>query len=253
MKKIMAVFSMLVIILSWTSVSAASLCSNERKVELQKMASAVKLTYEEAQEEADPDSYISIDEANPETIDEYEEILYNDYFKIKILNLNENLYIKLENSLNDDVKYITYDDTIEGNYTLDWKNLNEVVTFTYTIYSSEKTECMNEKIKSGMLTLPKYNRNYTNTMCEEVPDYYLCQKYISVNVTEEQFYDYIMAYTKKESSSNDNADNNGNADFSIIEFLKENKKILIIGLTVLVVGGGIATVIVIKKRRSRVI
>ena len=254
MKKFMAVFLMLVVMLSWTSVNAASLCSYERQVELKKIASAVKMTYEEAQEEADPNSYISKSEANPEDADEYEEILYNDYFKLKVLNVTEDIYVKIENSINDDVKYIRYVDTNEGTFTIDWKNLSEVATITYTVYSSDKTECANEELRSGLMTLPRYNDNYRNNMCKQVPDYYLCQKYISVNITTVQFYDNVSAYLEKEKGNDENSDlDNARNSFSISEFIKGNKKILIIGLSVLIVGGGVAVVIVTKKRRSRVI
>ncbi len=251
MKKIIAVFLMLVVMLSWTSVDAASLCSYERQVELKKIASAVKLTYEEAQEEADPDTYGPPDnyKGDPEDY-----VLYNSYFKIKVLNLTEDIYIKIENSVNDDVKYIRYEDTDEGTFTLNWKDISKVTTFTYTIYSSDKTLCANEEYRKGIITLPKYNDKHQNVQCLEVPDFYLCQKYISVEVSNEQFYKQIESYKQSKNGADGNKNDEDIKNENLMaNFIKKNKTALIIGLSVLIVGGGVAIVVVTKKRRSRVI
>lgn len=248
MKKIIAVFLMLVVMLSWTSVDAASLCSYERQVELKKIASAVKLTYEEAEEEVDPDTY-----GPPDSPVEGDGILYRNYFEIKLLNLTEDIYVKLENSYNDDVKYIRYEDTDEGTFSIDWKNTEEVVTFTYTIFTSNKTECVNEKLSSGMFTIPKYNRYHNSVICEDIPDYYLCQKYISTNVTFESFYENVNYYLEKNKNEDKNEEEKekGKVVNNIFDFLKDNKIIII--ASILFVGGVVTTVIVVKKRRSRVL
>lgn len=249
MKKFMAVFLMLVVMLSWTSVDAASLCSYERQVELKKAASAVKLTYEEAQEEVDPDTY-----GPPDAPVEGDGILYRNYFKIKILNVTEDIYVKLENSYNEDVKYIRYEDTDEGVFSIDWKNTDEVVTFTYTVFTSNKTECVNEKLNSGMFTIPKYNRYHTAVMCKDIPDYYLCQKYITTNITFESFYENVSYYlekNKKEEIYKEEKENE-NTIKTITNFIKD-KKIFVVVASILFVGGVVTTVIVVKKRRSRVL
>lgn len=247
MKKFMAVFLMLVVMLSWTSVNAASLCSYERQVELKKIASAVKLTYEEAQEEADPNSYIS-----PESGEQ--EILYVDYFKLKILNISEEIYVKIENSKNDEVKYIRYEDTNEGTFTLDWKDLSEVVTFTYTIYTSEKTECLNEKLFSGIISIPMKNRFYTKAICSEIPEYDLCHKYTTINVDYNKFEESVNAYLEKKLGDEEDEKHDGLTFGNKLEkFVNTNKNVLLMCASIIFVVGVVTIVVVIRKRRSKVL
>ena len=240
MKKIMLVL-MLAVLFSWTSVDALSVCSYEKQKELSKTASNVKVTFEEAEGIVDPENYHVPEGEDPETF-----VVYYDYFKIKILNLTETIYIKLENSVNDEVKYIRYEDTNEGSFVLDWKNLKEVTTFNYTIYSSTKTKCPNEEIKKGVLTTPMLNGNYTNVICQEIPDFNLCKKYITADISEEKFRQLAEEYLKKQNEKEEK-----------VEKEKEEKKnkstMLIVTTSIVIVGGGIAFVIARKKRGSRII
>ncbi len=240
MKKIIAIL-MLAVLFSWTSVDAASVCSYEKQKELSKVASNVKLTYEEAQGIVDPENYHVPEGEDPETF-----VVYYDYFKIKILNITESIYVKLENSFNDEVKYIKYEDTDEGIFVIDWNNLKDVTTFNYTIYSSSKTECPDEEIRKGVLTTPMLNENYTNVICLEIPDFSLCQKYITTSISEEQFRKKAEAYLEKEEKKEEKEEIKE-------ERKKNNTTILIISASILIVGGGIAFVIARKKRGSRII
>ena len=243
MKKNIAVL-MLAVLFSWTSVDAASVCSYEKQKEISKSAANVKITYEEAKAELDPSTYSYPEGADPETY-----VAYYEYFKIKILNITEDIYLKLENSSNEEVKYIEYKDTDEGTFTIAWENLEDVTTFSYTIYSSTKTGCPDEEFRKGVMTTPKLNEFYTSELCVDIPDYYLCQKYITTNVSSSKFVELAKAENKK------------NKKEEIIEKEKKDKEketkniknIFFVVTSIIIVGGGIAIVIVSKKRRSRIL
>lgn len=241
MKKNLVVL-MLVVLFSWTSVDAASVCSYDKQSAIKKASTNVKLTYEEAQGILDPDLYYVPAGEDPETF-----VVYYDYFKIKILNITEDIYIKLENSTNDEVKYINYEDTDEGTFMIEWNDLSKVTTFSYTIYSSTKTECPNEEFRKGVMTTPMLNDNYTNVMCQEIPDFNLCQKYVTSSISEKKFREMASAYLEKQKETEKEEKEK--------EIEKKNniKTILIVTASMVIVVGGIASVIAIKKRRSRVI
>lgn len=241
MKKNIAVL-LLAVMFSWTSVDAASLCSYDKQKELTKIASSVKVAYEEAQGELDKDLYFPAD--GQEEADGY--VSYYDYFKIKIINITEDIYVKLENNVNDEVKYIEYKDTNEGTFTIDWKDLSKVTTFSYTVYSSSNTECANEVYRTGVMTTPKLNPNYNNAMCYQIPEFELCKKYITSSVSDSKFRELASDYvnkTKKEESVKQEK-----------EEKEENKTtMLIVATSIIIVVGGVAVVMARKKRGSRVI
>lgn len=242
MKKNMAVL-LLAVMFSWTSVDAASLCSYDKQKELTKVASSVKIAYEEAQGELEPGTYNPPEGEDPETY-----VAYYDYFKIKIINVTDDIYVKLENNANDEIKYIEYKDTNEGAYTIDWKDLTKVTTFTYTVYSSSNTECPNEQLFKRVMTVPKLNENYQNVKCLDYPDHSLCKKYITSDISTAKFNKTMEEYIAKQETE-DKKEKEKN------EKAKQNNKtlIIIVATSIIIVVGGVAIVVARKKRGSRVI
>lgn len=248
MKKLRAVIlTFLLMLLGMNIADAKSLCSYEEQVKISSEASSVKLTSEEAQGIVDPSTYVPIE--GYENDSSY--VKYYNYFKVKILNVTENITIKLENDVNDEVKYISYDDTDEGTYTFDWKTTDKVTTFTYTVLASKSTSCLNEKFNTGVFVLPKYNSFSNSQMCENDPDYYLCQKYVSIDFDYEYFEKTMMARINDKTAAKKEEEKKN--ETTILEFIKNNKLQVIIGTSVLIVGGVVTIMIVIKKRRRRVI
>lgn len=241
MKKNIAVI-ILAVLFSWISVDAASLCSYEKQKELSKLASNVKLTYDEMQGIVDPNEYYVPAGEDPETF----EVKY-DYFRLKIINITEDIYVKLENSTNEEVKYIEYEDTDEGLFVIDWNDLSKVTTFSFTVYSSTKTECPNEEIRKGVLTIRMLNKNYNNVMCSEMPEHELCQKYTTVDVSESEFRKLASEYLEKKNTKKEKQEQKQE------KVEKKNKKIIIITASLVIVAGGVTYVIVRKKRGSHVI
>lgn len=245
MKKIGVVFLILGCFIS--NVKAASLCNYEEQVELSKSATNIKMTYEEAEGIRKEGTYYP-----PEGVDLDTYVAKYDYFKLKFVNINENVYVKLENSTNDEIKYIKYEDTDEGIFVIDWEDLTKVTSFSYTIYSSDETRCPNEELKKGVMTVPMYNRYHGNERCTNYPEHDFCQKYVPFDLSGELFYETMESYVLKENNKKDDNVKDTNKN-NITDFIKKNKYTLGIGLSSLIVGGVAAGIILAKRRRSRVI
>lgn len=236
MNKKLAGFIAVNLLLSWSNVDAASNCSYEKQVGYKQSAANVKATYEEA--EAEYDNMYTTDENG----NYLEKAKYN-YFEIKFLNITNDLYIKISNSVNSDIKIITYADTDEGTYKLKWDNLDNVTTFNYSIYSSSNTECPNELLKKGLLTTPRYNYYYNTPVCEGLEENSLCQKYITLNEDLDKVYEKISK-NKKEKTNRKKEENQ----------TKKNKKksysalIASIVFSLIVCVGG--TMLIITRKRN---
>ena len=240
MKKInVAIFTFFVII-PWMYVDAASMCDYQKLSELKAEASNVKVIYEENSREMNEDEYVVTAESEGSPVPVLE------FFDIKLYNITKNMYVKIKNSSNDEIKYIYYKDTDEGNYSLTWNDISEVVSFTYTIYTSDETGCQDEELKNGALTTPMSNPYYDSKDCEENKDFALCKKYITIDVDGNTFQKKLSEYKNKngkQSQKQEEEQQQGKKNNNL-------KKYIIAGLPVLIVAGGV-TVMVIKKRRSR--
>lgn len=230
------------------NVSAAE-CTNAEKVSLGKEAVGVKVGYKEMKAEKDPNTYVPADRENTET----NYISYYNYFELQFFNLTENLFIELKNDYNSDIQYIRYNDLDNGIYRLNWNNINQVTTFNYKIIASDNTNCSGKVMKTGIITTPAYNPYYNSQRCETIPDYYLCQKYISTSIDYNYFAKKVDAYLEKINKTPENKEEDKSTTDIIQDFISENKNtILIITIGVFLVIG-VAVVVIIRKRRSRLI
>ena len=226
-------------------VNAASLCSVEEQARLNKVAGSVKAVYEEAQEEVDPSTYIT----TPET---GEGPFYRNYFNIIFTNITEDIYVKVINDYNDDVKFIRYQDTEDGTYTFTWNNIDNVVRFTYEVYTSNNTKCRDEKYFTNYLVTPKYNKFHDYLICEGIEDYLACQKYISVDMEYSEQQEKIEDYLEKNIVAVEKEKNKKWYE-KIGEFVKEHKTAFIAGGSIIVIAGVATVVVKIKRKRENAI
>lgn len=238
-----------VIFLQINVVSAASKCDYNEQVELNNTAANIKVSYEEA---------VGMDNSVDGLPSDVGDMPSNEYlyFKVQIFNVTEDVYVKVTNSQNNDVKYLNYNESQSGVLTLDWKDLDNVVDFTITVYSSASTGCPNEELRIINLTLPRYNWLSGIAGCSGNEEFYYCQKYIlsKEDISENEFAVKLEEYVNKKNKE-DVQDEEKEISFGekLGNFIKENKVTIIIISTVIVVGGVVTSVIVIKKRRSRLI
>lgn len=229
------------------NVNAAE-CSNAEKVALGKEAVAVKVNYEEAQE-----AYKS-DEIYPPDghVDDENYVAYYNYFKINFYNLTENIFIEVTNDKTKETTTIKYEDTNDGFYQMKYYQINQVSSFTYTIYASVKTNCNREVIKKGMISLPAFNPYHEYSKCKLVEDFALCAKYLNVDITYEKFMKEIDKEIEKRNKKQEITEQNKVSN-TIKNFLEKNKKEIIIGSIASVVLIGAIVVLIIRKHKERAI
>lgn len=243
---------------SITNVIAADTCSYEEKAKLNSEAANVKVNHEIKQRVLDPSEYDLPDAligASEEEIEEFRKNVTTEYMVVNILNLTENLYVEVTNNVNQEKRVYTYADSTDGNITFRKTGISGAVTYTIKIYSSANTNCKDTGLGSLYVTLPRYNPLSEYAICESIPEYYMCQKYVTF---EDPGFDTFMAEAQKEVSkvNTEKEEENKKNDKWYKEagkFIENHKVAFIVGGVVLLVAAGAVTIIIIKRRRRSVI
>lgn len=220
-------------------------CTYEKQVELNNIASTVKATYEEVEIDTGETYFddMNFDEnGNPVTLKYYVK-----GFNVKLLNLTEELYVEVTNSLGEE-KIINFSDTDNGIISLGIKEADQIITYSIKVISA-KGECAGTDLRTINLLVPKFN-SYSETMfCKENPEFDYCQEYLS---SDDQI-DYITfdEEAKKYTVKKEQQQVETKKEQTIIDKIKEvlkDKGIIIISV-IGIVGGGTIAIIVIKRRR----
>lgn len=218
----------------------AETCPLEQRTSLGAMAANVNVTYEEAvTTEWDSDN----------------ETNYSVYYlNVKIYNLTSDLRIKVSNNLYDDEHYISYKNMDhDGVITLKATNISEKVTYMFEIYGNSE-DCYNKKLRTVKLTLPKYNYFSHYTICSEIPEFYMCQRYILNDFDGASFYSAAEEYRNKKLAQENEMLDNGDIKENTSSVSKIAKKVsdnkLLVSGVVIAIGVIITIVILIKKKRS---
>lgn len=240
---ILAILGFLILFLS-PGVKAASKCDTKKVSELNREVANIKITYEIVEEmyseEDINDAIVLPDDWNgaPGVYPTYK------YIKVNIANLSDNFYITIGNNR----ETITNEDAVDGIVSLEMGNLSEVHKYEFNVYTSENTECADELFRKIPLTLPRYNDYSEFAVCSQMPDFYLCQPFVTFDEVDFSVFDrYVGAQLDKI-----------NEEYYEQEKEKEEQKnknilkkywyiFLIIGILAI---GGVSTVIVVKKRND---
>ena len=214
-------------------------CTNEEKARLKKEASQVKMVYEEASE-------VYYRGPLPEVGDEEYE-LTRDYFKLVLSNISEEMYVIIKNDQNKDEIYVPYSVLLDGVYKYDVKNIKKIIKWTYDVYSTNSSECKNEKLFTGYLTTPKLNPIYYTSRCTDVTDLAACEKYLKEDLEEEALIKSFEDYQNKKEEQKKLA--NQPWYKKILRKVKEHK-IIVGGITIMIIGSGVALVLKKKKKES---
>ena len=168
------------------------------------------------------------------------------YLEIDIYNISENLKAKLEYSkdtIYDYPKEIEYKEGV-NKHSFKWEDLEEVGTFTISIYGSDKTACSGEVLREISLKHPKENKYYQFSMCEGLEDYYLCQPFVSFDI---EHLNAAKVWQKIEAEKN-TRDEEKNKDIKKDD--KDNKLYMyIFAATAGGVGLVVLGIVLIKKKR----
>ena len=230
-----------------------AICNYEEQARLNREVSNVTASYEIVQQALPENECFPPDGSdNPE---DYE--CLSDYMQITILNVNENMVVRVEDNTHDFERTFRYEDTNDGtiSFILEDEDGNEiefnpsVVEIGIEILASDETGCEGSTLRTLYLTVPRFNLYSTYQSCSEISDYYLCQRYVTFpDVTYEQF---------SQSIANEIAEREEEAEEPLAwyerlwEFVVEHKTAFIAGgIIIVVAGGGTAAYIIIRRRRD---
>lgn len=108
------------------------------------------------------------------------------FFDVTLNNLTEDIYF--------------YDTVTEKKYYYSDTDNGELTIFNYKIISgsykfySAKNECLGVPLGTKYYNFPVYNKYYADPLCEDIPNYSLCQKWGYVNYSYTDFERKISEY-----------------------------------------------------------
>lgn len=244
-KALLITFAFLVLV----PTSKAATCGYEEKAKLNNEVANVKANYEIKERVLDRGEY-----SPPDGLENEEYVAKTDYIEVHILNITKNMYVVVTNDLNNETVTYGFDDTNNGNISFTRTELDSLITYTIKVYASNETGCEGSALKTLYVSLPRYNDYSTYDICKELPDYYLCQRYVTYeSVGYDIFFTRIREQLdKKEEDKKDNKEDS--KWYEVVgNFISKHKVPFIIGgITLVVVAGG-ATIVIIKKRRRSII
>ena len=251
MKKQILLLFILIFSLGFTG-NVYAVCDDAEQTKLNVESGKVKVNYEVIRE-VDPNGSVPDYLVGKEEAKSY--VSYIEKIQINILNLTENLYVEVSSDYDHEKAIYEYKQAKDGIISFVSKSKNDIIKYTFKIKSSEATSCSGVDQRTLTLTQPRYNPLSSYAVCNEIPDYYMCQKYVEFP-DEIDFGTFIDA-TDKELAKRNGTSPDGKPKEEqtwtdkVGNYIKEHKKTFIIGgVGLIIVAGGIATVVVIKRRRD---
>lgn len=242
-------FLLAIIFLTPNFVHAESSCSYNEQAELNDIVANVKANYEVVN--IYNGKFLDIDNQDENgNIPEVDSYIKG--FDISILNLTEDIYVKISNDKNSESMTYYYKDTNNGMITFRTTEIEKLVNYTIEVYSN-KYSCVGELYRSIPLSTPIYNPYSEMIACQDNPEFYYCQEFIpSENISLNEFAEKIQKYEQETKPEEKEVNEKENFFERIKRFYTYNKT-LIYSIGIVIVVGVATTVILVKKKRSRVL
>lgn len=210
-------------------------CLLEDRVRLQELASKIKVTYENAEDICAHDIDTDEESCDPSTIPNDSQIVFTRYYlKLKIYNMTDDFVIYITDG-NNKMAVMPSDLDEDGVATVDIKNVTNVRNIVVNI-KGRKAPCNQNSLKTVNITIPKYNYYSLSSSCDDLADYYVCQRYITFDMDYSYFQKHIEEYKEKISQMKDSSislDDNNSTGSKLASLLANNKYIVLIVLLVL--------------------
>ncbi len=210
-------------------------CSLSERSELRQMASEVTI------------NYVPVEFNNVVETDEGEGSSHA--LDIYIYNLNTKINAVL-------------DDSETGlSYTFDYTRMNSdgavvlrqtagsgVKKLKFYIYPTNDN-CNTYLLRTVNITLPKFNNYSLRGVCSDIPEYYLCQRYITYDINDSTFTENVNKYKEKLAEKADEKDEESNTSVvgKTVNNIAKYKYVIAV---IVILAGAVITYIVIKKKRS---
>lgn len=244
-------FMLTILLLTFNLKSVYALCEVKESNNLNRLGNKVKYSWDIIEKEEEPSDTLVPPEGIP--IDELENYkVKRTYFRIYINNITEDMYLTITDNETKETKTYNYEDTVDGTISFDNPVKTNIVEYSVVIYASDKTNCVDEKIRSFNFSTPMYNKYSEYALCEGLEEYYLCQKYLSSDVKIDDFWGSVEQYRmRKEASEKPIQEENDKTGKGLIDFLNEHKVLVIITGVGVIIVSSLTIILIIKKRRSR--
>ena len=207
-------------------------CTTSVKSHVLSKASEVKISYETVEYKSEKAPNI---------------IFY--YVDIYIYNLDESLYVTVQNGKTGKSFDVTSKQANpNGVIKLRQKDTSSIVNYTFEI-KANTLSCYQDTVRTIRLTVPKYNNLSERAVCADIPDYYMCQRFVNYDIDASKFLDSVTRY--KESLEEEETKKIEKGETGIVTAATKTiskHKNLVIGLVLII--GAVVTVLVLKKRRS---
>mgnify|MGYP001122122427 CR=1 FL=1 len=241
----------LVVVVFLFSISPVmAICDNSEMAKLRGIAINIKPSYE-PKEDVPEGEYTPPDGEEDQEYEKAKTLFHIVY----IANLTEDVYVKITNNVDNTVQTFYYSDTDNGTVMFRWGRLELATKFTIDVYSTDKTGCPNTKLYTHTLITPYYNFHSESSICKKIPEFYLCNKFLSIpSVSYYEFEELANRYYKnvlKKQEEEEQKKEEEKKGFGA--FIKDNAVVIAITSLVIVSAGVIVTVIIVKKQRRRIV
>lgn len=176
---------------------------------------------------------------NISTSYEYKETNGNVSFEVTIHNVHKDLVI-VDKSNNK-----KYQSNNNGLNNFKITNLKDGSNYSYDVYA-KKGDCSYRLFNTLYVTTPKYNKYYSDPVCEGASDYSLCQKWAEIgNISYEEFKNKVYEYKNPKQEITDDLQNEENNWLYMIGDFWAKYYLYILGGILII---SIPIMIIIKKR-----
>ncbi len=242
-------FLLAILLLIPNLTKAESSCSYSEQAEINNIVANVKATYEVT------DIYGG-KTLNIDYPDEFGNIPEIDYyikgFNFSILNITDDIYVRVTNNYDKAELIFRNSDATDGVVTFQTKNTDQLITYTIEVYAN-KYSCVGEVFRKFTITTPIYNSFSELDVCSRYPEFYYCQEFISSDqVTFDTFFTNLEKYEESLKEKEETEQKKTILE-KLKEFYQNNAATINIVGSVIVVVGVATTVILVKRRRSRVL
>ncbi len=242
----MSTFALAILTFLFGTNIVSALCEASEMNRLNTLAVNVRSDFEEIEEVMDPDEYDLPDGTETEELPELKRL----FFKVNIYNVTDELYVLVHNNVTNETKKFTYQDSKDGVISFIWDDLYSIVNYTITVYSSDKTNCVDTKLHTLYQTTPRFNEYSSLAACDNADDFYLCHKYITVETTD--FSNFIAKVDEyKKGKVNEKGEEIVSPNKKNENFISEYKNIIIAVSAAVVIVGVISVVVVIIRRSGK--
>jgi len=173
------------------------------------------------------------------------------YFTININNLTSEIYASVKSSKESEFKNYEYSEANKGSISFTSSEIYQKVDFTIKIYAVNPF-CDRSELRTITVTTPRYNPYYNYEICQDIREFYLCQKWSDFEISYGELVNRVNDYkaSLKDDDTKEDEEKPTNIVKVAIDFVVKYYLYFVIGAGVTVV---IVSVILIIKRKKRVL